>query len=127
MKKGVLSFPLFYCTALCLHAETANTNEDYPVIDEITIDSTTQAELVYSNNFDNLGYDNLTTSFPIADHLYISGTHIEFTLSEDTIYLFLHKHQNESVTTLDLFVQFYNGNYGSSSAATKIIRINFLH
>lgn len=64
MKKGALSFPLFYCTALCLHAETANTNEDYPVIDEITIDPTTQAELVYSNNFDNLGYDHLTTIFP---------------------------------------------------------------
>lgn len=128
MKKGVLSFPLFYCTALCLHAETANTNEDYPIIDEITFDATTQTELVYSNDFNNLGYNHLTTSFPIADHLYISGTHIEFTLSEETIRMFLKHYKNETTTILDLDLHFYKGdNTDTTNGSVHILRINFLH
>lgn len=121
--KNILSILLFFCTALCLHAETANTDESYPIIDVITYDAATQTDLVYSNDFNNFGYDHLTTSFPIADHLYISGTHIEFTLSRETIeFRYLREYQ-ENVTTLDLQIQFYKG----SSVDTKIIRINFIH
>lgn len=124
--KNILSILLFFCTALCLHAETANTDESYPIIDVITYDAATQTDLVYSNDFNNFGYDHLTTSFPIADHLYISGTHIEFTLSRETIEFRYLRNKNESVTTLDLDIHFFN--QGSSlDSSTKIIRIKFIH
>lgn len=112
--KKILTILFVLMTSVCVHAE------DYPIVDVIYYDATSEAPLEYSHTFAGDGYTNVTTSLPIAEHLYISGLHLEFSISHEMVMWYMFR--DPSATYFDLYLNFYKENmlYGSQ---TKLLRI----
>lgn len=113
MKKLLLFlFALVLTTAI--YAE-----DNYPIIDTMHYDATSGQPLEYNNTFNISGVDHVSTSLPIADHLYISGCHLEFSIS-DEFQLSKIIRQSSATGYFDLQITLYSGN---NSTSTGILRI----
>lgn len=101
----------------------------------VTYDARTQDEFVYSNTFDNLS-DNefLDFNLPIAEHFYVSGHYVEFTISKEMALHYLCRgHEDESSTTFDLQISIcvslspFPWSYEQQQTDIGILRIIVLH
>lgn len=80
-----------------------------------TFDSTLDKPFTYSNTFSD--YSRVELSIPFADYFYISGNHVEFTISKENMMWHLFKGNNDYY---DLQISLY-GKYSYSSVG--ILRI----
>lgn len=100
------------------------------VFDIITYDVRQESPFVYNKTFENSGFSSVFVSLPFADHLYISGMHIEFTISKENVLRYFYN--NPSTEYFDLYLNFYDGTYiGDPNnpayiSHIKVIRIYFL-
>lgn len=85
------------------------------ILDVIYYDANTADWLVYNNTFPDVPYTYMRVDLPIAESLRISGHHLEFSMSRETVLWHLCRgHENESRTEVLLYVVFYNVCNGSN-------------
>lgn len=79
------------------------------LLDTFHYDSTKNELLIYNKTFTNTGYDRIEFNLPFADHFYIDGMHVEFTISKENILHYFFR--NSTVNYFDLEVNLYDGTH----------------
>lgn len=105
------------------------------LLDVVTYDARTQDEFVYSNTFTNLDdSEYLEFNLPFADHFYLNGHYVEFTISKEmALRYFCRDHEEESSTTFDLQISICTKlsplpwSYSQQQTDAGILRIIILH
>ena len=93
----------------------ATVSENSVFLGSATFDSTLDKPFTYSNTFSN--YSRIELNIPFADYFYISGSHVEFTISKENMMWHLFKGNNDYY---DLQISLY-GKY--SYGGVGILRI----
>lgn len=99
------------------------------LVDVFTYELTKNEPLVYNKTLNISGYTHIYVSLPFADHLYINGMHLEFTISKENVLWYFGDYLNDGY--YDLHINVYDGTYigwpdnPGYVSVTKIIRIIF--
>ena len=95
----------------------------------VTYELAKNEPLVYNKTLNIGGYTHIYVSLPFADHLYINGMHLEFTISKENVLWYFRDYLSQGY--FDLQINLYDGTYigwpdnPGYVSVTKVIRIIF--